>query len=101
MSLAMSREPNTHPSAATRRRWLALGAAAAGGAVAAACGTAPSGSDAPAAPSGPAVNLLYWSQRAPGDRLGNGVKAALDDYVARNPGRVTLEVGEGGSALGM
>ena len=47
------------------------------------------------------MNLLYWSQRAPGDRLGNGVKAALDDYVARNPGRVTLEVGEGGSALGM
>jgi ABC-type glycerol-3-phosphate transport system substrate-binding protein len=39
--------------------------------------------------------------RAPNDRLGNGVKAGLDDFVARNPGRVTIEVGESGAALAM
>jgi len=98
--MAIAGGPITHSSAVSRRRWLALGATA-GGALAAACGAAGAGSDSPAAPAAPAVNLLYWSQRAPGDRLGNGVKAALDDYAARNPGRVTLEVGEGGSALGM
>jgi ABC-type glycerol-3-phosphate transport system substrate-binding protein len=64
-----------------------------------ACGLTPAEQAAPAS-TGP-VPLLYWSQRAPNDRLGNGVLAALDDYQAKNPGRVTLEVGEGGAALSM
>jgi ABC-type glycerol-3-phosphate transport system substrate-binding protein len=70
--------------------------------VAAACGEARSGGgDAPAAPAAAPVKLLYWTQRAPEDRLGNGVKAVLDDYVAKHPGKVTLEVGEGGQPLGL
>src|SRR5262245_29886398 len=88
-----------------RRRLVGLGAAGAAGglgALLAACqsGAATGTEGAPPA-AAPPVALLYWSQRAPGDRLGNGVKAGLDDYVARNPGRVTIEAGENGAALAM
>jgi hypothetical protein len=38
--------------------------------------------------------------RTPGTG-GVGVGAGLDDSVARNPGRVTIEVGESGAALAM
>ena len=70
--------------------------------LAAACGAAGSkGSDAPGAPAAAPVTLLYWTQRAPEDRLGNGVKAALDDYGATFPGKINLEVGEGGQPLGL
>src|SRR5688500_19759651 len=68
----------------------------------AACGATAStgGSEAPKTTAAP-VKLLYWTQRAPEDRLGNGVKAALDDYTAKHPGKITLEVGEGGQPLGL
>ncbi len=86
----------------SRRRMMQVGGALGAAGLGAACGVAGQSNDAaPAAPAQAPVALLYWSQRAPGDRLGNGVKAALDDYVARHPGRITLEVGEGGAALGM
>jgi ABC-type glycerol-3-phosphate transport system substrate-binding protein len=78
------------------------GGLAGGALLAAACGAAGSnGGNAAPAPAAPPVKLLYWTQRAPDDRLGNGVKAALDDYTARNPGKITLDVGEGGQALGL
>ena len=88
-----------------RRRLLGTGAAGAAGglgALLAACqpGAATGTGGAPPPVAAP-VALLYWSQRAPGDRLGNGVKAGLDDDVARNPGRVTIEAGENGAVLAM
>ena len=91
--------------AMARRRLLGTGAAGAAGglgALLAACrsGAATGAGEAPPPVAAP-VALLYWAQRAPGDRLGNGVKAGLDDYGARNPGRVTIEVGENGAALAM
>ncbi len=49
----------------------------------------------------PPVKLLYWTQRQPADRLGNGVRAALDDYVEKNPGKVIIETGEGGQPLAL
>jgi len=86
----------------SRRRVLAASGvwlAAIGGAPAlAACGAT---SEAPATAVKEAVALEYWSQRAPTDRLGNGVTAALDDYVAKNPDKIKLTVGEGGAALSM
>jgi ABC-type glycerol-3-phosphate transport system substrate-binding protein len=86
----------------SRRRMMQVGGALGAAGLGAACGVAGQSNDAaPAAPAQAPVALLYWSQRAPGDRLGNGVKAALDDFVARHPGRITLEVGESGAALGM
>jgi ABC-type glycerol-3-phosphate transport system substrate-binding protein len=97
------KEPDPMRMNGLARRRLALGAVPAlSAALVAACSgplAARSQTAAPAA-GGP-VPLLYWSQRAPQDRLGQGVKAALDDYLARNPGRVSLEIGEGGAALGM
>ncbi|MBI3971417.1 MAG: extracellular solute-binding protein [Chloroflexi bacterium] len=87
------------------RRPLVLGGfwATASAAYVAACGGPEQAkSEAPAAPAaGAPVALLYWSQRGPQDRLGLGPKAALDDYQAKNPGKVTLEIGEGGAALSM
>lgn len=97
----------THQNTLTRRRLArgTLGITAAS--LLAACGVtgAPStpgasGGSAPTASAAP-VKLLYWTQRAPEDRLGNGVKAALEDYIARHPGRITLETGEGGQALAL
>ena len=90
----------------TKRRFmghLATVALASGAALlAAACGVGgSSGSGGPAAPAAAPVKLLYWTQRAPEDRLGNGVKAALDDYIAKYPGKITIEVGEGGQPLGL
>jgi ABC-type glycerol-3-phosphate transport system substrate-binding protein len=68
------------------------------GAWTAACGA---GSEATAPATREAVAIEYWSQRAPADRLGLGVRAALDEFVARNPNRVSLTVAEGGAALSM
>jgi multiple sugar transport system substrate-binding protein len=83
----------------TKRRALALGGSLV---LAAACGRGGSqGSESPAAPAAAPVKLLYWTQRPPDDRLGNGVKAALDDYVASHPGKITLEVGEDAQAVGL
>ena len=87
-----------HHSPTTRRHLLGLLTATP---LLAACGaTGSGGSEAPKTTAAP-VKLLYWTQRAPEDRLGNGVKAALDDYTAKHPGKITLEVGEGGQPLGL
>jgi multiple sugar transport system substrate-binding protein len=82
---------------ATTRRWImSQGMRAAGlggvGAFAAACGTpSPAPSTAPArAP----VPVLHWFGYAPPHRFGLAQQAVLDDFQARNPGRVALEIGE-------
>src|SRR5262245_42471599 len=90
----------------TKRRflehWAAIALATGATPLAAACGVAGStGSEGTGAPAAAPVRLLYRAQRAPDDRLGNGVKAALDDYVAKYPGKITIEVGEGGQPLGL
>jgi ABC-type glycerol-3-phosphate transport system substrate-binding protein len=82
--------------------WATVALASGAAPLAAACGVAgSSGSEAPAAPAAAPVKLLYWTRRAPEDRLGNGVKAALDDYIAKYPGKITIETGEGGQPLGL
>jgi multiple sugar transport system substrate-binding protein len=65
----------------------------------AACGPA---RDEPAVPpaTGP-VALLYWRAFAEAHLQARSMQTVIDDYVARNPGRVTVEVGEGGGAVAM
>ena len=88
---------STHPTPWSRRRVLAFGAAAVAGSVgAAACGAGSEGTPAPA--SGP-VPLLYWRAFADTHLQARSIQVVLDDYQARNPGRVTVEIGESGGAV--
>ena len=47
------------------------------------------------------VPVLHWFGYAPPHRFGLGQQAVLDDFQARNPGRVALEVGESGGNVGL
>src|SRR5688572_22789739 len=79
----------------TGRRGLAPGAAViAVGGGASACGGQRDASAPPAA-AGP-VALLYWRAFAEAHLQARSIQAVLDDYQARNPGRVTVEIGESG-----
>jgi multiple sugar transport system substrate-binding protein len=90
-----------HGAGSMRRRLLARGvaggAAAAGVWLTAACGAA---SDAPpVAPASGPVPLLYWRAFAETHLQARSIQTVLDDYLARNPGRVAVEIGESGGAV--
>lgn len=88
----------------TKRRLLAAGGqvalAAAGGTLAAACGVQPAAESAPAAGKGP-VTLLYWQAFRPEHLNDKAVQMVFQDYQAKNPGKVTIEVGEGGANVAL
>ena len=86
------------------RRWiiggggkLALGTA--GLALSAACG-APGATSSGSAVKAP-VPVLHWFGYAPPHRFGLAQQAVLDDFQARNPGRVALEIGESGANVAL
>lgn len=96
----------------TRSNALRLGSTMVASVVVAACGGSaapPSPTPAPVAPALPAptaqptpapiatkapVPVLHWFGYAPPHRFGMAQKAVLDDFMAKNPGRIALEVGE-------
>src|SRR5688572_11410721 len=84
----------------TKRRLLPTGrpalAAGAVGPLTAACGAWPGCETAPAMSKGP-VSLLYWRAFMPQQLNDRAVQMVFDDYQAKNPGRVTIEVGEAGA----
>src|SRR5688572_10309740 len=81
------------------RRWM-LGTLSVAPAVAAlaACGapteTTPQKAAAP-------IPLLHWFGYAPPHRFGLAQQAVLDDYQARNPGKIALEIGESAANIGL
>ena len=88
-------------SGVSRRSLLWTGALAAGAALAA-CGgqsgnVAGTGTQTAKAP----VPVLHWFGYAPPHRFGLAQQAVLDDFQARNPGRVALEIGESGSNVAL
>src|SRR5688572_21312468 len=84
------------------RRWMLSrgtgGALVVGCTVLAACGA--TGGEPPAPAAGP-VPLLYWRAFAEAHLQARSMQTVIDDYQARNPGRVTIEIGEGGGAVAM
>ena len=82
------------------RRWM-LGTLSAAPAVTAlaACGQAADQTTAP--PSGGPVKVLHWFNYAAPHRFGLAQQVVLDDYQARNPGRVQLEIGESGATVAL
>src|ERR687886_3115798 len=83
----------------TRRRVLAGTMGALSASVLAACGAPAAGTGS--APASAPVPVLHWFGYAPPHRFGLAQQAVLDDYQARNPGRVTLEIGESGSNVAL
>jgi multiple sugar transport system substrate-binding protein len=84
------------------RRGVGLAAGAVGLPLAAACGAAgQGGGDGAPPPVRQAVAVLHWIQYAPPHRFGLAQQAVLDDFQARNPGRVRLEIGESGGSVGL
>src|SRR5687767_4249823 len=79
----------------TRRSILAAGPAAV---LLAACG-APG--EATPKPQAAPVPLLHWFGYAPPHRFGLAQQAVLDDYTARNPGKISLEIGEAAANIGL
>jgi ABC-type glycerol-3-phosphate transport system substrate-binding protein len=81
------------------RRWMlsTLGAAPAAAALAA-CG-APN--EATPKPVAAPIPLLHWFGYAPPHRFGLAQQAVLDDYTARNPGKISLEIGEAAANIGL
>jgi len=75
-----------------------------GTALLAACGGQPgegaAGGAAASKAKGP-VPVLHWFGYAPPHRFGLAQQAVLDDFQARNPGRVTLDIGESGSNVAL
>jgi ABC-type glycerol-3-phosphate transport system substrate-binding protein len=87
----------------SRRELVARASRLAAGALglgAAACGVNAKPAGPGTAARGP-VPILHWIQYAPPHRFGLAQKAVLDDFQARNPGRVSLEIGESGSSVGL
>ncbi|MBI3969785.1 MAG: extracellular solute-binding protein [Chloroflexi bacterium] len=92
----------------TKRRVLAGGTRAALAAVApvlaAACDSTSSGSASQGQTTRSApqpVRLLYWNAFPPEHLQSLATKAVLEDFQAKNPGRATVEVGEGGTAANL
>jgi len=83
----------------TRRRAIAQTSVAASGALLAACGQQANQTAAP--PSSSPVPVLHWFNYAAPHRFGLAQQVVLDDYQARNPGRVQLEIGESGSTVAL
>ena len=54
-----------------------------------------SGAGQPPASQGPVV-LEYWRNYGTEHQLARANQAAIDDYVAKHPGRVTINIGDGG-----
>jgi ABC-type glycerol-3-phosphate transport system substrate-binding protein len=89
----------------TRRRLLVHGAhvtLVVAGPALAACGTLPQPeSRAATPPAGKApVALLHWNGWNADHRFSLATKTVFDDFQAKHPGRVTLEIGEGGAGQG-
>src|SRR5947209_902587 len=82
----------------TRRRVLA-GAGTLGASLLAACGAPAAGPGS--APASAPVPVLHWFGYAPPHRFGLAQQAVLDDFQARNPGRVALDIGESGSNVAL
>jgi ABC-type glycerol-3-phosphate transport system substrate-binding protein len=103
-------ESDTRPSAqealhrAPTRRLLTLSRrtllAGAGAALAAACGAQSAPEAAPASSKGP-VTLLYWQAFRAEHLNDRAVQMVFEDYQAKNPGRVTIEAGEGGTNVAL
>ena len=71
-------------------------------ALVAACGVQSGGETTTGAQTSKApAPVLHWFGYAPPHRFGLGQQAVLDDFQARNPGRVALEVGESGGNVGL
>src|SRR5687767_6135401 len=47
------------------------------------------------------IPLLHWFGYAPPHRFGLAQQAVLDDYTARNPGKINLEIGEAAANIGL
>ena len=99
----MTAQPKENPRGLTRRHVFAqasrLAAGSGAAAMLAACGqTAPSQTTTPAkAP----VPVLHWFGYAPPHRFGLAQQAVLDDFQAKNPGKVALEIGESGGNVAL
>jgi len=86
-----------HPIRPTRRSFLAAVPASA---LLAACG-APSEPAQTTAPAKAPAPVLHWFGYAPPHRFGLAQQAVLDDFQAKNPGRVVLEIGESAANVGL
>jgi ABC-type glycerol-3-phosphate transport system substrate-binding protein len=64
----------------------------------AACGPQAESTTKPAAVP---IPLLHWFGYAPPHRFGLAQQAVLDDYQARNPGKVALEIGEAAANIAL
>ena len=64
----------------------------------AACGAAGTQESTAPVTSGAPVHLLYWRRYADGHQQTLAHQAVFDDFQQKNPGRVTIEIGEGGAA---
>ncbi|MGH2354124.1 MAG: extracellular solute-binding protein [Chloroflexota bacterium] len=73
--------------------------------LAAACGTptqrAPEAAPTSAPAPRPPAALLHWNWAGPEHRFSRANKVVLDDFQVRNPGRVTVEVGEGAAGVNL
>src|SRR5687767_15657171 len=52
-------------------------------------------------PQAAPIPLLHWFGYAPPHRFGLAQQAVLDDYTARNPGKIALEIGESAANIGL
>jgi ABC-type glycerol-3-phosphate transport system substrate-binding protein len=94
---------NTRRSRLTKRAVLSAASRlmlAGSPAVGLACGVSTQ-SAAPGAATKPPVRLLTWYAFADTAINSLAVKVALDDFQAKNPGRVTVEIGEGSGAVAL
>ena len=83
----------------TTRRSIVLGSlAAAGGTLLTACGQQ---ADQQAKPAAAPVPVLHWVYSAAPHRFGLAQQVVLDDFQARNPGKVQVEIGESGASVGL
>jgi ABC-type glycerol-3-phosphate transport system substrate-binding protein len=83
----------------TRRGLFGGGLAAASAVVVAACGARTD--SASTGTSKTAVPVLHWFNYAAPHRFGLAQQVVLDDFQARNPGKVALEIGEGGATAAL